>query len=508
MDIENNTVIQHDQYDERAYQETLAMYPRLKQTVEECSTRFPTASHLIEDVFYSLYRPVPTLLPQEDLPLSVTVNRAIISEMMNTTEWESVRAAGTVSDQLYAGMTTANVAKSILTSLDKAIIKRLRELHEAEQEAANLFAQAETLEELAPGSDKAKSLFDQAKHAREQAEQQEEKAEHLSEQLEEKAEQIEDATRRAARTALEEAEEEVGVMQSAIQSYSGQGTGGSTGDGKGLTLREKLQLAGKVGKSDKLKQVAELCGRMTRIALATQKSKIVHPPDEVVGITLGSDLARVLPVELGKLADPVLEPLFFQAYTEKRLQQLDLIGHERQGRGPIIVALDSTGSMAMQLGSKYTKEVWSKAVTMALLAIARLQKRDMVVLHFAEYHKAKIFEFPKGEGKPSELMSNTEFFFNGNSTYYEAWMQQALSLVEQSKYNKADVIIVSDGEVRISAILEQDWNTRRKAREMRAYGVLLGAPGAAPTLARVSDAITTIDNLTADDQALKMMFEI
>jgi uncharacterized protein with von Willebrand factor type A (vWA) domain len=503
-----STVIQHDQYDTAAYQQTLSMYPRLKTTVADHAERFPTATSLIEDVFYSLYRPAPSLLPIEDMPLSATVNRSIISEMMNTTEWESVRAAGTVGDQLYSAMATATVAKSILTSLDKKIIKRLQELCEAESEAARLFAEAETLEDLAAQTrgDRAQSLYEQAEKAREEAKQHQDDAENLDEQLDSSAEEIEDVTRRAARTALEDAEAEVEATESAIQSYGGQSKGGN-GGGSGLTLKEKMQLANKVGKSEKLKQVAELTGRMTRIALATQKSKIKHPPDEVVGIEIGADLGRVLPVELGKLADPQLEVLFFKGYMEKRLQQLELIGSEKQGRGPIIAALDSSGSMGDLLGAKYSKEVWSKAVTLALLAIARLQKRDMVVIHFAHAGTMKVFEFSKGEGKPQQVIANTEFFFNGG-TQYDTWMQKALQLVEGSKYDKADTIIISDGQVSISASLEQDWNRRRNARGMRCYSVLLGDTASSPTLARVSDAIATIDNLAADNDALKMMFEI
>jgi uncharacterized protein with von Willebrand factor type A (vWA) domain len=514
MSETEGTVIQHDQYDTQAYEETLGMYPRLNNTVTDHAERLPTAPALVEDVFYSLYRPSPALLPPEDLALSATVNRSILEEMMNTSEWDAVRNAGTVGDQLYAGMTTATVAKSILTTLDHKIIERLQELHDAEQEAAKLFDQAETLEDLAGQAkgDRAANLFEQAKKARQEGKEQQDQVEELSQELEGDAEEIEDASRRAARTALEQAEAEIAATEDAIKAFTGgySDTGGTSG-GKGgqgtLSLKEKMSLAAKVGKSDKLKQVAELCGRMTRIALATQKSRIKHPPDEIIGITIGDNLAQVVPSELGYLADEDLEDLFYQKFLEKRLQVLDMVGSEKQGRGPIIVALDSSNSMTETLGTKYSKEAWSKAVTLALLAIARLQKRDMAVIHFAESGKVKVFEFPKGEGKPSEVMANTEFFFNGG-TQYDTWMQQALNLIEQSKYDRADTIIVSDGQVLISASLEADWNRRRAARGMRCYGVLLGAANYARVLSRVCDAIATVDDLAADNKALDMMFDI
>ena len=36
---------------------------------------------------------------------------------------------------------------------------------------------------------------------------------------------------------------------------------------------------------------------MTRIALEVQRTKVIHSPDEVVSITLGRDLSRLMPSE-------------------------------------------------------------------------------------------------------------------------------------------------------------------------------------------------------------------
>jgi uncharacterized protein with von Willebrand factor type A (vWA) domain len=507
--MKNTSTIYHDDYDAAAYTETLSMYPRMRETVEAHAEALPTASDLVSDVFYSMYRPAPQLVPAEELAPSASINRTILEEMMGTTQWESVRAAGTVGDQLYSAIATATVAMAVLSSLDKKIIERLKQLHEAEQEAQRLFDQAETLEDLAGNTsgDKAQSLYDQAQKAREQAEEQQQEAKAIAGDLAQDSEQIEDAARQSARAALQTAEGDIEANEAAVKAFSG-GYSQSGGNSNGsMTLKEKIKLAQNVGKSTKLKQVAELCGRMTRIALAVQKSKIKHPPDEIVGIEIGKDLGRVLPVELAQLSDPDLEPLFFKKYVEGQLMQLEMIGHEKQGHGPIIVALDSSHSMTDPLGAGFSKEVWSKAVTLALLAVARKQKRDLAVIHFAENGKLKVFTFPKGEGTPQQLISNTEFFYNGG-TQYEGWMREALKLVQESKFNKADVICVSDGLVNIPSQLEADWNRQRKAREMRCYSVLLGDQSGENTLARISDALTTIDDLKADNDALQMMFAV
>ena len=144
---------------------------------------------------------------------------------------------------------------------------------------------------------------------------------------------------------------------------------------------------------------------------------------------------------------------------------------------------------------------------LALLAIAKRQKRDFAVLYFSHYGQMKQFIFPKGEGKPNELIQATEFFYRGG-TEYSTWMKTALKLCEDSRFNKADVICVSDGDVYIPDELEKDWNKRRRAREMRSYGVLLGDHYGERALGQVCDAVATIDNLRQDTNALEMMFSI
>lgn len=510
MSEEGYSVVRHDEYDEQAYQGTLEMYPKLRETVRAMGYRFPIAPAFVEDMFYSVFQADPKLRDAEDLLPSATVNRTILEQIMQTAEWQNVRNAGTVGDQLYSAIATSTVARSVLSSLDKEILKRLQDLHDAETEAAQLFAKAETLEELAQQRpERAKELYAQAQEAKAQAEQQQRQAEQVGQDLEADGEKIEDAARQSARNALDQSEIDIQSSEAAMKTFT-QGYGSGSGQGgtsSALTIKEKLSLANKVGQSERLKQIAELCGRMTRIALQTQKSKIKHPPDEITGITIGDDLAKMRPVETALLADPVLEDLFYKKYADKALMQLDMRGSEKQGRGPVIVALDSSGSMHTGLGTNATREAWSKAVMLALLAIARKQKRDFAVLHFSSRGQMKVFEFLKGEAKPSELIAATEFFYGG-LTDYETWMQTALKLVESSKFSKADVICVSDGDVTIPDALEKDWNRRRKAKDMRCYSVLLGSDYGKEALGRISDGFATVDNMRQDTTALEMMFSI
>lgn len=511
------SVVVHDDFDLHAFDEALSLFPKLHDVFATATRNLPTAGKLIEDIFYSLYKPAVTLREPAELPPSVSINRAIVEQMKSTTQWESIRGAGTVGDLFYSAVATATVARGVVAAVDQATRKRLRELHAAEQAANTLYQQAETYEEAANEKpDRSVEFHQRAQEARKQAQVQEKRVERVAQALEGNVEQIEDTTRQAAREACSSAEDEVEEMEAAMKSYSnGYGDmGAGTGTAPlAMTLGEKIALAGKVGKTPILQQVAEICGRMTRIAMEVQKSKIKHPPTHLVGVERGDSLFKVLPAELANLTTPALHPAFYASYADRQLLQRKMVGYQKQGRGPIIVILDSSGSMRSPLG-KTSKEAWSKAVALALLAIARKQKRDFAILHFSDrdYYKQepqlKSFVFPRGEAKQTDLVATTEFYYGGG-TEFEPWMLQALQQVEDARFTRADVICVSDGEVYISPELETTWNRRRKAKGMRCWSVYLNdRPGYAATLGRISDGLVTIDSLTAESEALQMMFSI
>ena len=227
------------------------------------------------------------------------------------------------------------VTQRALDALDDETCKRVNHLHALESGAEELFARAEALEDLAQQAqgDRARQLFAQAKAARGRAEKNENQLEQEQRALEADQEAREDATRRAARQGLQTAERQIDATAAALAAYSsGNGSGGSIG-GDTMTAKDKLQLAGQVAKSERLKQIAALCGRMTRIALDVEKMRVKHPPDEITSITIGADLAHILPSEIALLSDPLLEDLFFLKYSDGRLMQYDLQGRDREGRG-------------------------------------------------------------------------------------------------------------------------------------------------------------------------------
>jgi uncharacterized protein with von Willebrand factor type A (vWA) domain len=177
----------------------------------------------------------------------------------------------------------------------------------------------------------------------------------LSRKLEESSEERQQNVRRTVRQGLAEAMTEVGQANDAINAFGGGydadfGTENGAGGRTSLSTKEKLLIAQQVGHSPKLQQIAAVCGRFTRIALQQQKTRVKHQPDEITSITTGSEIERLLPSEIALLADPDLEDLFYLRFAERGLMQYDLVGHEPGGQGPIIIAIDESGSMTTDYG--------------------------------------------------------------------------------------------------------------------------------------------------------------
>jgi uncharacterized protein with von Willebrand factor type A (vWA) domain len=89
-------------------------------------------------------------------------------------------------------------------------------------------------------------------------------------------------------------------------------------------------------------------------------------------------------------------------------------------------------------------------------------------------------------------------------------MAEALRRVNAAQHNKADVICVTDGVAGVSDAVAAQWKQARRDREMRAYGVLIGGGAGAGLLARVSDALCTLDNLRdeSDLATLQTIFAV
>src|SRR5438552_2185277 len=221
---------------------------------------------------------------------------------------------------------------------------------------------------------------------------------------------------------------------------TGLGGGGRTSPGRQIELGRRLAT------NPKLRKLAAVVGRMRQQALALRKRPFERLSEEVFDVQLGRDLERLLPPELLALGHPLLRRDFARRLVEGRLLSYSLRGVDERGRGPMIVCLDGSGSMEGE------KEIWSKAVALTLLEIARRQRRLFRFICFSSAD-TPLFTLDLNPRERHEVQEDRALdvaeYFPGGGTDFEAPLAAALDCLRAARYRRGDVVLITDGECRV-----------------------------------------------------------
>jgi uncharacterized protein with von Willebrand factor type A (vWA) domain len=177
---------------------------------------------------------------------------------------------------------------------------------------------------------------------------------------------------------------------------------------------------------------------------------------DLVGLQESDDISAMLPAEAALLCDPALETAFYQKFSEKKLQTYDYQAKTlnyrasercktRQKikagkRGPIIICVDTSGSMAG------TPERVAKTLSFALSKIAARDGRKCYLISFSD--KIDTLEIAGGSGGNADgdidkLANFLSMSFDGGTDAAPA-LEEALRMLKTADYRNADVVMVSD----------------------------------------------------------------
>jgi Mg-chelatase subunit ChlD len=271
--------------------------------------------------------------------------------------------------------------------------------------------------------------------------------------------------RQKVQEAIKEASEKAQEAKDLAEGF-GPGAGTSMGNPKGKLNGDQIRKWMKVLRtSPKLKQIAELAGRFRRIAAATRKTLVRHAADEVMDVEQGNDLSKMLPQEAVRLLGTRGARLSFLAdYAAKRLQQYRVGGYDNKALGPVIVALDKSGSMAGQ------KDYWATAVALAVMSLAQKDRRPFVLVTF-RYSPTTTCVVEPGEVIPLDVLLTEA----SGGTDADRALRHCLDIVkkaaaEKSSLRKADIIFVTDGDCPTEGTLKAEAD----ALDCRIVGIGIG----------------------------------
>ncbi|KAA2246006.1 VWA domain-containing protein, partial [Solihabitans fulvus] len=248
-------------------------------------------------------------------------------------------------------------------------------------------------------------------------------------------------------------------------------------------------------------------------AAGERARKVEHVVGELVGITLGDDIARLIPSELATLGVPALRPVFAAKLAEGRLMLYDSRGEHTTGQGAIVACVDCSGSMRAPHAGGVTGEAWAKSCALALLDQARHAKRDFVGILFSSAGQVATFRFPAGQAPITEVLEFAETFFGGG-TDFQVPLTVATELLE-AEYNVAgrqrgDIVLITDGQCGVTEEWMRAWNDTKARLDFRSFGVAIGSaattrPGT--VLDALCDNLRSIDDLT-DTSAAADLFHV
>lgn len=275
---------------------------------------------------------------------------------------------------------------------------------------------------------------------------------------------------------------------------------------------ERLALAARLKNSPNVKRLLDLVGKFRIIAKTKYEERTIRGRDELVGIKLGDNLRDVVPDELAYLMDEDMEDLFFLNWVEGQLLEYEFRATEHVGQGPIVARIDISGSMGAKITgvNKYNLPVmskleWAIATALALAVIAKKEKRTLSI-GFFNTTMVKEYTFPGGRITPETILEIASFGTAGG-TDFEVPLQDATAKLEESEFDKADVLFLSDGEASVSQSFLDRWEKIKAERGFKAFAVLFHH-SRSPVLDRLCDGVVQIASLGEGDKALDMAFTI
>ena len=368
----NTCWVESDSYDRHAYA-NLRSEAQLLQKLENNGVTFvPHFPSLLQDLFCLLFKQNVIFFKEDEMAPSALFNRLVLNSLQQGSLYGVLREM-TVLDEAKAGLCTLLLGERIFSLLRSEKILNRREmldlwdLEKQQQILAEKRGELENADQLF-GEDLAQEARKNLSQARDRLEGEHDGAEallrHKTKDLKEAIAEVEKrAHPRLQAEAIQVARQAEEAAEEAERWSLTLGTGYRSPSGK------KLELGKRLAGNEKLKKLARMVGRMKFHALALRKKVFERSSQELLDVERGDSLNRLLPFELTALHHPVLQKDFRRRFLDQELLQYSLRGIEEKGKGPMVVCLDGSSSMTGD------KEIWSKAVTLTLLEIARRQRR-------------------------------------------------------------------------------------------------------------------------------------
>ncbi|MEV0255139.1 VWA domain-containing protein [Streptomyces sp. NPDC050732] len=472
----HTTAVVADRFDRIAWRDTYEQSAGLRELADELHQRHGHTADLLADAFLAAYKVAPRLREPAEMDPCRLVHHQIITALVDSPDFADLRreTAGDPYAAAVAVLAQATALRQILEHSRDAL-RQAEQANSARQAAeAAATATAEALRQTAGQA--AESAAADARRAARGA------AQALAAAAPGNRAAARNAVAKAARAARQEA--------TLTRAW-----GVGPGELERMPYEERARLAERL-RTGRLARWAELIGRFRQMADGERARKVENATGELVGVTLGDDLSRVVPSELANLGLPELRAVFAARYAAGELMLYDSRGEQATGRGAVIACVDTSHSMYREGPGGVTREAWAKACALALLDQARHARRDFVGILFSAADKIQVFRFPAD--RPAGIARVLDFAetFLGGGTSYQTPLSTAGDLLaeefDDAARRRGDIVLLTDDECGVTEEWTRGWNDAKRRLGFRVFGVAIGAP---PTAEEGSVLDALCDNL-------------
>lgn len=304
---------------------------------------------------------------------------------------------------------------------------------------------------------------------------------------------------RASRKAVSEA---VDAMEGL-----GGGCGGHGGDsGTELAADKIVGMFNRVKNDRFLHDVMRSAGKFRRVARSLQRRKTKHGVDDMVGVTVGSNVNHLTQSELANFCSDELELLTLHRIATNRAMVKDYRGVEPVGKGPIVVIVDESGSMS---GDKI---ITAKGLALTLGWVAKQQNRWIAFVGFSGGTEGNRLAMAPNAWDQDKLVDWLKHFY-GKGTTLDVPVDQVPNtywpefLAQGMPRGKVDIVIVTDDAVDCPQAMVDHYNAWRKSENVTAYGIRIGSGGYG-SMDKICDQTFCVRSLETDCDAVQEVLSV
>ncbi len=510
---ENISWIESDSYDRRAWDEIRTGAPSLVELAEAGSALIPHFEGLLQDLFFALFKYNVIWLKPDAVRRSTILNRTILEQLLPSPTFESLKNR-TLLDEGKAAIAAIVLASQVLELVrSERLVNRgeMLDLWDLAHQEDDLKERADALSKLEEMNTSERSQLREGEPSSEESEPDEatkermrelaeaaERAAKVSEaRLNQKIRQVENEIKHGDLTELKRMQLKAGELAEQVDRAAEDSHAFSREFGQGgrLPAGERLELGRRLAGNRKLGELARMVGRFKQDARALKRKTLERGVAEAYDIERGSELGRLIPAELVAMHHRALSRDFRRRLLEGTVLQYRLRQDEQKGKGPMVVCVDVSSSMAGE------KELWSKAVALTLMDIARRHRRLFRAVMFSSGDTLKVLDLNRERRYQPELAKVLDMaeYFPGGGTDFERPLDAALELLEEKKLKRGDIVMITDGECQVSPGWLAHLKERKEDLDFSIFAVLVDVGSSElSTLARLSDHVTSVSQLNSE----------